>query len=206
MPYHFKSSYNLNQSTLRYYINYIKKNKSKIISITPTSKTYYNTNFTRFYIDYNDKSSCKETLEHIKTIWRDRDVYIIEGEYSRLGMNNDLLDECRSVHRILCPATNAWDKYDKILLTAKQLIPTNKDVLVLISLGPAATVLAYDLSLNGYQAIDIGHINVEYMWYKMNATYKTPINQLYVNESSVHSIPAPCSDPRYQSSIIATIL
>jgi hypothetical protein len=32
------------------------------------------------------------------------------------------------------------------------------DKLILIALGPTATVLAYDLAKKGYQAIDIGHL------------------------------------------------
>ena len=38
---------------------------------------------------------------------------------------------------------------------------------VLIALGQTATVLAYDLSEAGLQAIDPGHVDVEYEWYRM---------------------------------------
>ena len=41
-------------------------------------------------------------------------------------------------------------------------IANQENPLILISLGPTATVLAYDLSKTGVQAIDIGHITNMY--------------------------------------------
>jgi hypothetical protein len=46
---------------------------------------------------------------------------------------------------------------------------SDKNILILISLGPTATVLAYDLAKLGYWAIDIGHIDNEYEWLKLEA-------------------------------------
>ena len=46
----------------------------------------------------------------------------------------------------------------------------DKKNLILISLGPTATVLAYDLSKLGYQAIDIGHTDLEYELLLRNET------------------------------------
>ena len=39
--------------------------------------------------------------------------------------------------------------------------------LILLMLGPTAKVLGFQLSREGYQAIDIGHIDSEYEWYQM---------------------------------------
>lgn len=49
-------------------------------------------------------------------------------------------------------------------------------------MGPTATVLAYDLHLLGYQALDIGHIDIEYEWFLRKATEKIAIENKYVNE------------------------
>ena len=43
------------------------------------------------------------------------------------------------------------------------------EYLILLALGPTATVMAYNLAQKGYQAIDIGHIDIEYEWYRMGA-------------------------------------
>ena len=45
-----------------------------------------------------------------------------------------------------------------------------KKYLILLSFGPAATVISYDLCKLGYQAIDIGHTDRDYILYIKNAT------------------------------------
>lgn len=49
-----------------------------------------------------------------------------------------------------------------------------------------ATVLAYDLSLYGYQAVDIGHIDIEYEWLRMGAKTKVPVPGKFTNEAHGH--------------------
>ena len=46
-----------------------------------------------------------------------------------------------------------------------------------------ATVLAYDLAKLGYQAVDIGHIDIEYEWMKMGATENVPVKGKFTNEA-----------------------
>lgn len=141
---------------------------------------YYDTNFTRFYMSKVDHSNLDEYIPLLKGIWDKKDLLIVEGRYSRLGVNNDLFDNATSIQRILCPEKNAFDQYETILAETKQKA---EGKLVLIALGMTATVLAYDLAKVGVQAIDIGHVDVEYMWYKMKATQKCPIPGRYVNEA-----------------------
>ena len=54
--------------------------------------------------------------------------------------------------------------------------------LILIALGPTATVLSYDLALIGYWAIDIGHVDLEYEWMKNGALQQEKVKGKYVNE------------------------
>ena len=51
----------------------------------------------------------------------------------------------------------------------------NATDLVLISLGPTATVLVADVAKMGIQAIDIGQLDNEYDWYRMGVTDRVPI-------------------------------
>lgn len=165
-------------------------------------KKYYNASMTRQYIGLRHKEESKEIFEHIKKIWDGRNVVIIEGEMSRLGVGNDLLDNAKSIRRILGPSKQAFSKYDEILKEAEKL---DKDVLILLALGPAATCLAYDLHKLGYQAVDIGHVDVEYEWYRMKAKHKMPIKNKMVHESTVNYI-GEIDDDEYKSQIIAEIL
>ena len=75
-------------------------------------KKYYNASMTRQYIGLRHKEESSEIFEHIKKIWDGRDVVIIEGEMSRLGVGNDLLDNAISIKRMLGPSRQAFSKYD----------------------------------------------------------------------------------------------
>ena len=122
---------------------------------------YGNQGISRFYLGLRDKGLSARILEKLKKIWDEKEILIIEGEFSRLGVGNDLFENAAGLSRLLCPAEDAFAKYDEILGAAKKY---GKDKLILIALGPAATILSYDLARSGYWAIDIGHIDVEYMW------------------------------------------
>ncbi|WP_313239333.1 SP_1767 family glycosyltransferase [Sphingobacterium multivorum] len=142
-------------------------------------KRYGNTFITRPYIDFSDRKKSVYWFSLLKQIWSKRDIVFIEGEKSRLGIGNDLFDNVESVGRILCRSKGAFDQYDVILQEACKLA---KNSLILIALGPTATVLAYDLCKLGYQAIDVGHIDIEYEWLMMGAKHKVNITSKYVNE------------------------
>lgn len=99
---------------------------------------------------------------------------------TRLGIGNDLFDNVCSTRRILCPPHNAYDRRMKIKESIH--LHYNAGDLILLALGPAATVLAADLAQDGIQALDIGHIDIEYSWYLMGAKKKVAIHHKYTNE------------------------
>ncbi len=166
-------------------------------------KKYYNASMTRQYIGLNERSEGLEIYKKMQEIWQDRDVVFIEGESSRMGVGNDLFSNAKSIRRILGPSTQAFDRYDEIL---DELCKLEKDSLILLALGPVATCLAYDLHKNGYQAVDIGHADVEYEWLLMGANKKVPVKNKMVFEAGVYGGVEDCDDAKYQSEIIAKIL
>lgn len=169
--------------------------------LTPGRK-YYNTFVTRPYMDFESKEACERWFCSMKQIWNERDIVFIEGEKSRLGIGNDLFDNAKSIRRILCPPRDAFDRYQDILNEALRL---EKEVLFLIALGPTATVLAYDLYKFGYQAIDAGHVDVEYEWWRMGAKRKVKLERKYVNETANGQLVADAGE-EYERQIIAKIL
>ena len=96
---------------------------------------------------------------------------------------------------------NAFSAYSQIL---EEVSKVDKSRLILIALGPTATVLAYDLSKQGYQAIDIGHLDVEYEWFLQSALDKCIIKNKYVNEVDNREV-SDLSDPEYQDQVISVI-
>lgn len=183
---------------------WLKKNKFKLLKILDRNKKYYSSSITRFYLDYADKSHVGEYVKKLKKIWDKKDVVIIEGEHSRLGVGNDLFDNMNSIQRIICPSENAFEIYDKIYNEVLKII--DKDKLVLLALGPTATVLSYDLFKAGYQAIDMGHVDIEYEWFLRKATKKIKIESKYVTEvkdgrENIQEV----KDEKYKNEIIARI-
>lgn len=164
-------------------------------------RMYYNSFVTRPYMDLASKEASGRWFAQLRGIWKDRDVVFIEGEKSRLGVGNDLFDGARSIRRILCPPCDAFGSINEILQEARKI---EKTALFLIALGPTATVLAYDLFKTGYQAVDIGHADIEYEWWRMKAHKKVELEHKYVNESSGTNQVADAGD-EYEKQIIARI-
>lgn len=169
-------------------------------------KVYCNASMTRPYIDYAAKDGCGAAFENLKRIWQGRDVVIVEGEKTKLGMGNDLLDNAASVRRIIGPATNAFEHLDEVCRAVRERV--EKDALILGALGPAASVLAVRLAREGYQFVDVGHIDIEYVWYQKSAAFREQVEGKYVNENG--SKDKRCSDiydrdEKYLNSIIAKV-
>ena len=135
----------------------------------------------RPYMPFHDLAKAERIFTLWKQLFAGKDLLVVEGRYSRLGVGNDLFDNAKTVRRIWCPPTDAYASYDKIF--AAVLSNAKKSDLILIALGQTATALAYDLAARGYWAIDIGHLDVEYMWMKMGAKEKIAIPGKYVNEA-----------------------
>lgn len=149
------------------------------VRYTLFGKRYLDSLMTRCYIDLKDQSRTKKLYDLWKIVWDNRKVLIIEGKESRIGVGNDLFSNCKEIKRILCPSVNAFDHYKEIFNYARK---QDNDYLVLVALGPTASVLAYDLSQLGFQTLDVGHIDIEYEWYKMGAKEPIRVPGKFTNE------------------------
>ena len=182
----------------------LEKERFKWYKILNRKKPYYQSQISRFYHDWADKSKSPVWAMKLKKLWEGRNVLIVEGAQSRMGVGNDLFDGCKSIRRILCPARNAFDKYDVILNRMTELAV--EDDLILMALGPTASILAYDLHSKGYQAVDIGHIDLEYEWMKRGAKDKERIPGRFMNELDGGDFVDDTSlDPSYFDQIISII-
>jgi glycosyltransferase family protein len=170
-------------------------------------RLYFNAFITRPYMSYNKSRDFECIFDLWKDVFRNRDILIVEGALTRFGVGNDLLEGAKSVARILCPEKNAFRKYDEIYAEVVAFTDRCKDTLVLTALGPTATILSYYLGINNIQSIDIGHLDVEYEWYKLGTTDKVPIKGKYVNEASDKggAIVDDCDDVEYLGQIVKKI-
>ena len=135
-------------------------------------RTYYNSYISRFYYPFENKNLCDEWAMKIRQIWKDKNVVVIEGEKTHNGVGNNLLDTAKSVVRILGPSSNAYEYLDEIMEACRSY---PRDSLFLVSLGIAAKFLTEKLFLEGYRALDIGNLDMEYEWYTRRAIGKEPV-------------------------------
>lgn len=168
------------------------------------SDSWYGSTFvSRPYIDFEDKSQAKSQFQKLKSIWKNRDLLIVEGATSRSGVGNDLFDEANSIKRIICPSHSAFSRVHEI---EDEIEKYAGGRLILCMLGPTAKVLAYHLSQKGYQVLDIGHIDSEYEWMKMGAKTKVKFSHKHTAEYNFDQDIEFIEDETYNSQIVAKIL
>lgn len=205
VPDVFSGYKNFNKKACDYYDRFLHTNRYAWTKLAKAPR-YGNTFVTRFYMDYVDKSNSPKQVNRLKQVWEGQDIILVEGMESKLGVNNDLFDGARSLRRILGPAENAFSVYDQLMDCVKK--EASKDGLILLALGPTATAMAYELAKEGYWAVDIGHIDIEYEWMLMGATSKVNVPGKYTNESTGEKIVGQLPQEalqKYESQIITRI-
>ncbi|HET1093571.1 TPA: SP_1767 family glycosyltransferase [Streptococcus pneumoniae] len=167
-----------------------------------TASFYGSTFISRPYMDLKDKTASVAHFEKLKQLWDERDILIVEGENSRSGVGNDLFDNAQSVERIICPSRNAYSKV-QVIQEAVEKYADGK--LVFLMLGPTAKVLAYHLSQKGIQAIDLGHVDSEYEWFKMGATSKVKFSHKHTAEHNFDQEIQFVEDEIYNKQVVVRI-
>ena len=143
------------------------------------SKTYGSAFISRPYIYSKDKTRAFDQFEKMKQLFEGKDLLIVEGTTSRSGVGNDLFDKANSIKRIICPSHNAFSKIKEI---REKILEHSERRLILLMLGPTAKVLAYQLTQQGYRALDLGHIDSEYEWMQMKAETKVQLKHKHTAE------------------------
>ena len=161
------------------------RTRKEHMSLLDLSRTYYDAYLSRPYMIYRDKENAEIRFRDVQNIWTDRDVLVVEGEHTRFGVGNDLLDHAKSVQRILTLDRNCFDLYDKLICSVKEF---GNDKLILMILGPTATVMAHDLALDGFWAIDIGQLDIEYEWFLRQVDRRCGIPYKTVSEVTTYDV------------------
>lgn len=168
----------------------------------PEGYCFGDTQITRPYIAYATRDHGARIFPMLKKLWEGRDILFVEGEKTRLGVGNDLFNNARSIKRVLCPATNAFDRYEEILESVKSVW---NGELILLALGPTATVLAADLTDLGMQALDLGHVDIEYEWFRTGAKSHDQVAGKFTNEAAAGHEVAVCEDESYLGQILCRV-
>ena len=191
-----------NKGTIRRYMT--EEKRKSHYDLLNMEKQYYNAYISRPYVIYphEEREKAEQRFINLKRIWEDQEVLLVEGDRTRMGVGNDLFDNARQIKRIIAPNENAFDVYEEIYRAS---LRHGEGKLILIALGPAATVLAYDLAKEGYWAIDIGHLDLEYEWFLKGEGYSY-IPHKYNNEVLGDSNVIPVTEEAYFASIVESVV
>lgn len=145
---------------------FIIRRGDRVSQLFKEKKVYGSSTITTIF-PKNKKLLLDRTIE-LKKIWEKRNVVFVIGMNSRFFLCEDLFDNIKEYSFIYGPPKNAFSEYELIL---NKIMTYSTDWLIMLSLGPTATLLSYDLSNKGYQAIDIGHMPSKYHREKYGILY-----------------------------------
>jgi glycosyltransferase family protein len=202
IPDAFESVKHFTEDDGRYWKKHLAQYRKYWYKYTLKNKVYGNAFISRVYMCFNEKEKAGDYFSALKKLWDDADIVLVEGEKSRLGVDNDLFDNARSLRRILGPSAQAFSQYDNLLAEVKKL---EKSTLIILAMGPVATIMPYDLLEDGYRAVDLGNIDTEYEWFVRGCTKKTPIENKMVYEAGAGEGVGELDDEVYQAQIIAKV-
>jgi len=143
--------------TASYYRPYWAKYWSLIKPLLDLSGTYGDTSVSREEMFRLDAEASRRAW---RGVWAGEDACFIVGRRSRFEKLDVLFDNLQSHRTIYSTPTNAYSDIPRII--DEVVGSVSRETLILIALGPAATVLAAKLTRLGYWAIDIGHITNAY--------------------------------------------
>lgn len=179
LPYAIINTRGRKPSSKEFWHNYVAERRHDFAKIFDPSYTYGDAQITRPYIAYRHTLHARYVYRQFRRIFSGRDILIVEGAKTRIGVGNDLLTGAKSVRRILVSEKNAYDHYQ--IIKHHTLKHSSPNDLILAAIGPTATVLAAELSKTR-QILDVGHIDIEYEWLRRGVKDKVAIPGKSTNE------------------------
>ena len=116
---------------------------------------------------------CKEYFDKVRELWDGKEIVIVN--FSQRMWKIDLFDNATNTVFIEIPMRHCFKNYDDILQKCCFFSEQNK--VFVVTAGPMASVLAYDLTKMGERCIDIGKIAFEYAKWRGYHKLETFISQ-----------------------------
>ena len=111
------------------------------------------------YMSQKSLEFCQKRFDKLKTLFTDKKLVIVAGETVFDNIQYDFFESAAEKEFVFAPRVNAFRHFNEII---EKLLKYPKDYLMVLILGPTATVLAYELSKRGYVSYDIGHVPKDY--------------------------------------------
>lgn len=145
---------------------FVIRRGNRVLDLLDRTRTYDSSTITTVFptdpIEFNNHVSL------LKQIWDNRKVLFVVGRNSRFFFEEELFHNIAHHEFVYGPPKNAFDHYEELL---DQVLSYDKDWLIMIALGPTATIMAADLCTKGYQAIDLGQTPSKYHLAKYGNRY-----------------------------------
>lgn len=142
----------LSNSTKRFIERYRTRLQKDFPNIFNT--TLYSTEITRLpQLNVDNK---KYVVNMFNKLFIENDCVFIGNDNVINLVQQKFINLFKNIEFIFGPSNNAYNSYDSIIENLFN-IENLKEKLILISLGPTATVMSYDLAQQDYWTIDIGH-------------------------------------------------
>jgi glycosyltransferase family protein len=202
LPSGYHSMKSLTKEGQRFWRSQITYAYPRLSKYLLPGKIYGNASITRLYYEIEDKELSKRYFNLIRKIWEGKSILIVEGSKSRLGVGNDLFANAKLIGRVLAPKHNAYEKFQEILNAVREI---DQNVIILIALGPTAKAVVFELTKMGYQAIDIGNLDIEYEWFRQSAKEKVKIAGKYTSEAIGGREVEDIFDEEYKNQIIVNL-
>lgn len=137
-----------------------------LLQYTSADQEYLSTIVSSPFI-LNRNTSClpvRLIYDTLRMIWKDKDIVLLRGANGQV-YDYDVYDTARNQTIIYAPRYQAYQQY-QVLLT--ELMSERADKLYILSAGPVAKLLTYDLTRSGRRALDLGHLAKDYDLYMKN--------------------------------------
>ena len=135
-----------------------RKIQNSIISYDKQYCTTAGTGFNR-----NRNSTSDKFYEDYRKIWNEKNICIVTCKNMVDTVKYNIFDNAKTIDYVFVPPVNAYDEYNYIYSSIKKY---NTSYLIILMCGPTAKVLAYELTKDGYRALDLGHLMKAYDYYK----------------------------------------
>ena len=131
-----------------------------VLTHAPLDKQYFATLISSPYAT-NTWTHCilfDQFYQTLRQVWKDKDLVILRGD-NKQEYQYDIFDTAHHQSIYYAPRYQAWSAYKEL---KEKLMKENADQLFILSIGPTATVLTYDLHQAGRRAFDLGHLSKDY--------------------------------------------
>ena len=135
-----------------------------LLNHTDFHREYFSTVISSPYV-LNKQTTCvpvEAVYQTLRNIWKNKNLIVLRGLNGQ-RYEYDVYDSAATQKVIYAPRYQAWDAY---LRLKHELLDEPEDSLYVLSAGPVAKVLTYDLTLAGRRALDMGHLAKDYNMYR----------------------------------------